>query len=50
MELVLVPGTAQNLQLVLLFLGQQLVNYHQVGVCHRCDDLFSVQCLVIDKP
>lgn len=28
MEFVLVPGTAQNLQLILLLLGQPLVNYH----------------------
>lgn len=43
MELALVPGTAHNLQLMLL-LGQLSVNYHHwVHDCHRCDRLSSVQ-------
>lgn len=51
-EFVLVPGISQNLQpILLLLLGEPPVNYHhEVGVCHRCDDLSSVQCLVTDNP
>ena len=50
MELVLVPGTAYNLQLMLLP-GHLAVNYHHWGrVCHRCDSLPLVPCLVVDKP
>lgn len=49
MELVLMPGTAHNLQLMLL-LGHLAVTYHHWGsVCHRCDGLSSVPCLVIDR-
>ena len=48
MKLVSVPGTTHSLQLILLP-GKLSVNYHHWvrGVCHRCDDLFSVHCSVM---